>query len=438
MRSVWVPWSVAVGESERLLDDLSRNTKVDGIELLDFDSQNLEKASYNPVKKSAVRVLPSSGGFDLPLVTKERFVAAQRFMHDAKSRGFKITCNSVPLWLGAESLKKTSLVDVTGRHLTGPSDFPVYGCPNNPDMVRYGEFMTRELVSSWPDMEIMALNHLEYPHILLWTYPGVDVDSMFACFCKSCEKAAKEQGIDFALMKKEAKSLLNSLSRPALKGKRGLPPPVNTDDVVNFFLKRPHLAQWLRFRMDSMTSYTRALIAAGREAAKEHNPKLRIGMEFQLPSLSPILGTDFLALSSDLDLMIPKFPDYLPGSVIPQFAKEVASRGGLDRGALLKVIRDAFDLGPGPEKYASYPELSHILLYSNAYDFSVFERQMKYLRPLVGKVGIQPYIWESNNDGKSLKRKIEALSKLGFDDFFLWNWEEGLSSTHLRELKGIL
>ena len=437
MRSVWVPWSVALGESDRLLDDLTRNTKVDGIELLDFDSQ-IEKASYGAVKTPALRVLPSSGGFNLPLVTGERFTAAQKFMHEAKSRGFKITCNFVPLWLGAEKLTRTSLVDVTGRHLIGPGDFPVYGCPNNPDMIRYGEFMTRELVRTWPDMEIMALNHLEYPHILLWTYPGVDVDSMFACFCKSCEKAAKEQGIDFTRMKKEARSLLASLSRAPSRGKRGAPPAVNADDVVHFFLRRPHLAQWLRFRMDSMTGYTRALIAAGREAAKEHNPKLRFGMEFQLPSLSPLLGTDFLALSSDLDLMIPKFPDYLPGSVIPQFAKEVAARGGLDKDALLKAIRDAFDLGPGPEKYSSYPKLSHILLYSNAYDYSIFERQMKYLKPLIGKVAFQPYIWESNNDGRALKRKIEALSKLGFDDFFLWNWEEGLSSEHLKALKGIL
>jgi hypothetical protein len=63
---------------------------------------------------------------------------------------------------------------------------------------------------------------------------------------------------------------------------------------------------------------------------------------------------------------------------------------------------------------------------------------MKYLKPLLGKVPIQPYIWENNNDGKSLKRKIEALADAGFEDFFLWSWEEGISSKHLRALKGVL
>ena len=439
MRSVFVPWGVALGESERLFDDLSRYTRVDGIELLDFHSQ-IEKANYGAGISPALRVLPSSDGLDLdlPVVKGDEFRAAERFMSEARSRGFKITCNFVPMWSASEKFVRTSLVDVRGSHLTGPGDFPVHGCPNNPDILRFGEFMMREFVRTWPDMEIMALNHLEYPWRVSWVNPKIDVESLFSCFCKACEKSAAEQGLDFPRMKREVRSLLASLSRPSSWKEGGVPPAVNADDVVHFFLRRPYLAEWLRFRMDSMTRYSRSLIAAGRQAAKEHNPKLRFGMEFQLPSLSPLLGTDFLALSSDLDLMIPKFPDYLPGSVIPLFAKELASRGGLDEGALLKFIRDAFDLGPGPRRYSAYDEPRHILLYSNAYDYSIFERQMKYLKPLLGKVPIQPYIWENNNDGKGLKRKIEALANAGFDDFFLWSWEEGISTEHLRALKGIL
>ena len=442
MRSVFVPWSIALGESERLLDDLSRYTTVDGIELLDFSSK-IEKAAYGAARRPASRVLPTRRGFDLdlPLVNKDEFRAATKFMSDAKSRGFKVTCNFVPLWLGTDTLRESSLVDVTGKHLSGPGDFPVYGCPNDPETIRYGEFMMREVVRTWPDLDIIALNHLEYPHILLWVYPKVDIESMFACFCKSCGESAMERGLDIVRMRNEAKLLLASLGRGAPQARNGGPAAVNADDVVNFFLRRPHLAEWLNFRMDSMTRYTRSLIAAGREAAREHNPDLRFGMEFQLPSLSPMLGTDFLSLSFDLDLMIPKFPDYLPGSVIPLFAQEVASRSGLDKDRLLQVIREAFDLGPGPKKYSPYlpyGELRHILLFSNAFDHSIVARQMKYLKPLVGKIPIQPYIWESNNDKESLRKKIDALSSAGFDDFFLWSWEEGITTVHLRALKGIL
>src|ERR1700733_12734006 len=147
LRSVFVPWSVALGESQRLLDDLSRYTEVDGIELLDFHSQ-IEQAAYAAAKKPALRVLPSNKGLGLdhPVVKRDEFTAAVRFMSEARSKGFGITCNFVPLWLGTEKLTRTSLVDVTGRHLTGPGDFPVYGCPNNPETIRYGEFMMREFV----------------------------------------------------------------------------------------------------------------------------------------------------------------------------------------------------------------------------------------------------------------------------------------------------
>jgi len=439
LRSVFVPWGVALGESERLFDDLSRYTKVDGMELLDFHSQ-IEKANYGARLSPALRVLPSSEGLDLelPVVRREEFKAAARFMGEAKSRGFKITCNFVPMWSASDSLSGMSLVDVKGGRLTGPGDFPVHGCPNYPDVRRFGEFMIREFVRTWPDLEIMALNHLEYPWRISWANPKIDVGSLFSCFCKACERSAEEQGLDFPRMKEAAKSFLASLTRRRSRGEGVAQLTANADDVTHFFLGRPYLAEWLRFRMDSITRYSRALIAAGRKAAREHNPKLKFGMEFQLPSLSPILGTDYVALSSDLDLMIPKFPDYLPGSVIPLFAKEVAARVGLDEGVLLRLIRGAFDLGPGPKRYSAYGEPKHILLYSNAYDYSIFARQMKYLKPLLGKMPVQPYIWENNNDWKGLRRKIEALASAGFDDFFLWSWEDGISSEHLRALKGIL
>jgi hypothetical protein len=84
LRSVFVPWSVALGESERLFDELSRYTKVDGIELLDFHSQ-IEQASYGAARKPALRVLPPNKGLllDLPVVKRDEFTAAARFMNEA-------------------------------------------------------------------------------------------------------------------------------------------------------------------------------------------------------------------------------------------------------------------------------------------------------------------------------------------------------------------
>jgi len=442
LRSVSIPWSVALHESERLLDDLSRYTKVDGIELLDFFPRQ-DPVGHGPASGPAPRVLPSKRGLDLdlPLVRRDEFKAALRFMGEAKSRGFKVTCNLAPLWLGSDKLRGSSLMDVTGRRLSGPAGFPVYGCPNDPNVRRYGEFVIRQLVCNWPDMDILAFDHLEYPHMLLRAHPKFDIESTLSCFCPACDEAALKQGFDLGRMLNSAKLFLAYLSRGVSPGKTGAPPSVNADDVANFFVRWPRLAEWLSFRMDSMTEYCRLLLEAGRDAARTCNPKLQFGLEFQLPSMSQIMGTDFLTLSFNLDILMPKFSDHLPGSAIPLFAQEVASRTGADRDSLVRMIRDAFDLGPGPKRYTPcLPSggLTHLLLYSNAFDSSVVARQMKYLKTLVGKVPIQPCIWESCNDNEGLRRKIEALSSAGFDGFLLGSWPEGVTSEHLRALKGIL
>jgi hypothetical protein len=436
-----VPWKVAFRRPEELLDSLSRFTTVDGVELLDCSSQ-IESADYGPASGPALTMLPSGRGFDadLPVVKKEEFRAGLKFMSDAKAMGFRITCNFSPLWIGSRGLKGASMIDATGRQLSGPADFPVYGCPNHPDVKTHGQQMVRQLVNTWPDVDVLALNHLDYPHMLLWSFPRVDVESLFACFCNSCESAALEQGLDINRMVNAAKLFLAFLGRGSLP-KKNAPLSVNADDVVNFFVRWPRIAEWLSFRADCMTNYARSLLEAGREAAKDSNPDLQFAVEFELPSLGAALGTDFLSLGLDFDILVPEFSDYLPGSTLPLFAQEVGSRSGFDREALLRVIRDAFDLGPGPKKYAPqrpHPELRHLLLYENAFDHSVVARQAKYLSPLVGKVPIQPRIWENNRDREGLRQKIEALSNQGFDDFYLWSWAEGLEKKHLQALKGVL
>ena len=71
--------------------------------------------------------------------------------------------------------------------------------------------------------------------------------------------AALEKGLDLERMKNEAKLLLATMGRGAPAGKKGGPPALNVDDVVNFFLRRPRLAEWLNFRMRPWSEYARSL-----------------------------------------------------------------------------------------------------------------------------------------------------------------------------------
>ena len=102
------------------------------------------------------------------------------------------------------------------------------------------------------------------------------------------------------------------------------------------------------------------------------------------------------------------------------------------------AIRELLDLGEGPVKYKPIALPSEDLLYSNAFDTSIIERQMKYLQPLIGKIPMYLWIWLYNRDVDSLRQKVEAAQEHGFDGFFWWCWEVDLSSDRLKKLQGVL
>ena len=187
-----------------------------------------------------------------------------------------------------------------------------------------------------------------------------------------------------------------------------------------------------------MSEFIRQVSKVGRESAKAHNPGLEIGMRFCLPSVSKLAGTDFAQVYRLFDWVSPKFPDYVPGTIVPLIADEIASRSGRwGSTALRETIRELFDLGPGPKTYDAIPSPQEGLLYSNTFDSSVTGRQMRHLLPLQGKVPMYPSIWLHGRDLEHLRGKISDLRENGFDGFFLWVWERGLTTESLKESKGV-
>ena len=102
-----------------------------------------------------------------------------------------------------------------------------------------------------------------------------------------------------------------------------------------------------------MSDFVRTIVAAARESAARSNPDLKIGLEFFLPSASNLVGTDYNNLYELFDWASPKFPDYVPGGIVPEVADELASvpaaSGTVDD--LRAAGRELLDLGPGPAEY---------------------------------------------------------------------------------------
>jgi hypothetical protein len=429
--AVFMHWPVIVEEPERILDDLARWT---GINTLLFSISN--PRNWTGSDRQSTVVLPAADGFEglSVQVSSEEYDLMNQRVDLAKSKGFKIVCHVCPSLPFSKNLAALDSITIQGKRSDESSNLGmIWGCPNNPGTVQYGVALVRGAVKSWSAADMLELNHVEFP---LW--PRLGLVDLLVCFCDFCREKAQATGIDFEGMKRGVASFYEDLMK-AQESSSEKADIISSNVMLNFFIKHSHIAEWLSFRMSSMSDFIRTVTAAARETAAKFNPNLKIGMDFFLPSASNLLGTDFASLYHLFDWVSPKFPDYVPGTLVPLAADEIASKSGRGTAAELRVaIRELLDLGKGPVEYQPIDPPSEDLFYSNAFDTSIIERQMKYLQPLGGKVPMYPWIWLHNRDLDSLRRKIEAIREHGFDGFFWWCWEVDFSSDRLKKLQGVL
>ena len=427
MRALFLPWSLIEGEAERVLDDLASLTNINTL---------LVSLWINTPQGDRL-LLPSGDGFgdfrpQIPVVGEAEFDSFSRVLEMARAKGFEVGCHFCPLFAYT-----TDLVALRNEALLQPAlhELPhggvIWACPNNPATVQYAVGVARSAVAAWRPAGLLELNHVEYP---LWPHKGFG--SLFTCFCQHCQDAAQAAGIDFAALKRAAALLLEDLTTAPSPSDSALSSPANL--VLNAMLRRPQIAQWLAFRMTSLSQFVRTVTEAAREAAAQFNPALEIGMDFFLPSASNLFGTDFAALYPLFDWVAPKFPDYLTGSIVPMIADEMNATGAPGRTtALREDIRQILDVGAGPANYEPCPSFAEELLYCNTFDATIIDRQMSYLSPLNGKVRSYPWVWLYNRDLSGLRDKFEALGRNGFEGYCLWLWEPDMTTAALKKTQGI-
>lgn len=418
-------WPVALKEPERVLDDLANWTDINVI--------TVSNTCWGWRREGAPLILPSIDAFQgpgPPKVTDDEYASMMSFLSLAKDKGFKVTSNICPLHPSFTDLDKLRMVDITDRNAKEDASI-LHGCPNNPEVLQWGETMIRETVATWSTLDSVHLNHVEYP-----VWPRHGLKGMFLCFCNHCRDKAEAQGIDFEKMKQEVEAFYLFLASSTEKLKHHF---ANTPDgILNFLMERPQLAIWIKFRMNALTAFIKKITEGCRAAAKDHQPDLKIGLEFFLPSVSRLFGTAYDEIYTLYDWVAPKFPEYFTGSIIPLAVDQITneSKRG-DVTVLRKGIHELCDLGPGPEVYQpSYPK-EEDMYYSDTFDLSTIGRQMKHLQSLQGKIPMYPYVWLYNHDLNSLKEKILCLRENGFDGYCLWLWEPDLTTDAIQKAKGV-
>jgi hypothetical protein len=427
MRSVFVQWPLLLREGQRLLEDLDSWTDLNTIELSNFFLDWGEAGSWETPTAAAPLALPATAaaGFadlPVPVVDDAVFESVLGVLDVIKANGFSVACNVTPLYLSETSLSALSCVDITGKPVRGlRSNLSVYGCPNNPAVISYGEAMMREFATAWRAADAISLNHVEYPF-----WPQTGLSELFTCFCDSCQAKAETAGLDFERVRHEAASLYELLTTRREESAKTL----SAIDLLTLLIERPYLGLWLQFRVSSMSGFVLRVVEAGREAARLHNPELKIGLEFQAPALSLLVGTDFRALAPLFDWLTPKFPDYLAAAVIPIVADEIGASGS--PAELRTALRELLLLGHGPEEYEPARDPSEGIRYGNAFDPAMIDLQLPSVADLRSTHAIYPYLWQYDRDVQSLGQKIQVVNRHGFDGYFTWVWDADLTTDVLK------
>jgi hypothetical protein len=405
-----------------VLDDLATWTDLNTIELSNFFLDWGEADSWDTPNPPAPLALPATARFSdlpVPVLDDGAFDSVLGAIDVVKTSGFSAACNVAPLYLADPGLSRLACVDITGKRARGlRSSLAVYGCPSDSEVVAYGEAMMREFATCWPTADAITLNHVEYPF-----WPQAAVSELFACFCDSCRAKAESAGLDFERVRAEVASAYELFTTRRGRAR------ARAIDVLTLLIERPDLGAWLSFRLGSMADYVRRVVEAGREAAARHNPELKIGLEFQAPAVSLLVGTDFRTLAPLFDWLTPKFPDYLAAAVIPIVADELATAGAAE---LRAALRELLLLGPGPAEYEPAADLSEGIRYRNAFDLEMIDLQVPLLGDLPSTKTTYPYLWLYEGDTRSLSQKIEAVARHGFEGYFLWAWDDDLATDALK------
>src|SRR5581483_11941021 len=161
VRSVFPQWPLLLREGERVLADLARFTDVNTIELSNFfldwghrDSRELP----DPPAPLALPPATDFAGLAVPLVDDAEFERVLAVVDLIRTNGFSSACNVAPLYLAEPELGPLACVDVTGKPVPAiRTSLAVYGCPNNADVLAYGEAMMRGFATWWPAADAITL-----------------------------------------------------------------------------------------------------------------------------------------------------------------------------------------------------------------------------------------------------------------------------------------
>jgi hypothetical protein len=160
-----------------------------------------------------------------------------------------------------------------------------FACPNNPEARKKTLTRLEELLACYPFTGVF-LDKIRFPS------PANGLEEVASCFCIHCRRAARAAGLDLDAV---ARLIEDGHAIGASSARRGSP----SEWLWTAVAGQPLMAQFLRFRIDSIAS----LAADAHAIIRRHGGKL--GFDLFSPGLAPLVGQDYTALARLADWIKP-------------------------------------------------------------------------------------------------------------------------------------
>lgn len=266
------PWDLADEGIERILDNLEEMTGTNSvylIALMHHEKRPLTDYFYphNPVRKTY-----------MPEDSRAYFRPDPKFYRRIKPRTSDrdLLKNTDWLQLCIEACRKRKMK--TGVELShtlidserAEREFPdcmqhdIYGnrlgkliCFNNPDARDYVVGLFSDLATSY-DVDFIQTCLIPFNSGRANQHPATRLAgvTLGGCFCDSCRKAAKKEGIDLERVGKALLPLADAVAHRTLEGAHEMSVlEASNASETEILLQVPELHEWLLFRRDSLTRF---------------------------------------------------------------------------------------------------------------------------------------------------------------------------------------
>lgn len=341
----------------------------------------------------------------------------------SREYGLKLTATMVCVVdpLHAEKNPECRLIDFRG------SPHPRALCPNNPDVQKYLRGLAENIAYEY-EVDEVELDYIRFKRsregFLLPTHLLIGRH----CYCSFCREKAVEKGLDWKSFEKIIE-MFKTISETNHKNLKYLKMFLgSTGDLNRFYLEHPEVADWLRFRAESV----KELIAFIKESVEKSGVALSADLFY--PTLSWQVGQDYSLLREVLDTVKPMIYTARMGAWETKYIKSILDRVGWEYEDLLletishllgvnkpSSVKDFEYYGLPPEiasrealKVAEYidPSRIYVGLYSGYDPSIVYNPPRKLLDAIKEALKINPkglYFFSFSN---TPEENFEVISRL--------------------------